>query len=608
MSSTSDDKKSATVGEQLVIQELGRTAAAEISTSPDSKAREEDARTDQDAVSSLDDASSASGSDLRLALLSSAFSPRLASAKYDLTRTELWSYYLYYVGNSGLGPFNFAPSQFQNLLTLQASALAPLDGAGQPLCGGDGQDPCRLRWAGSDRTPSSIVLLANGISFAIQAFLFILLGSLADFGTFRPYILIVFTALTIGLSFAWLGTTDPASWDPTGTALYILGLVGYQVCLTFWTAAFPGLARCSPEVRQAQKQLEKEEIKAESFEMTERMQRNRIANMAFAICSLGELVILAVIQGMLVGIHADDTTESNTRALSAVVAFSAGAWALCALPWFIFEKHRPGQELPPGTNYITAGLKQAWVALTTIWQLKQSLLWLVLYFLLSDSLNTTVTVISTVQNQLVSFSTTKLNSLLIVGIAAQGIGIYGFWLVQKRWQISTLRMLQAVIFFLVLLQLWGFVGIFQLKFGFHNEWEAYAYQVWYGIAVCPWYAYGQTMISEFSPAGYEFLFFSLFSLVGKTSAFIGPFVSSAIENDSGNASMPFAFLLALTLVSSIGLFWLDPRKARLEQRAFLEKGKELKGQGKDVTDSPVRQQQEQDADDAAHAVAVAAKA
>lgn len=88
-------------------------------------------------------------------------------------------------------------------------------------------------------------------------------------------------------------------------------------------------------------------------------------------------------------------------------------------------------------------------------------------------MNSTVTVISTVQNQLVSFSTTKLNILLIVGIAAQGIGIYAFWLIQKRFKLSTLTMFKAVVVFLIILQLWGFVGIFQDRFGFHREYEAY---------------------------------------------------------------------------------------------------------------------------------------
>jgi MFS-type transporter involved in bile tolerance (Atg22 family) len=66
------------------------------------------------------------------------------------------------------------------------------------------------------------------------------------------------------------------------------------------------------------------------------------------------------------------------------------------------------------------------------------------------------------------------------------------------------------------------------KFGFHHEWEFWLYQVYYGLFVCPWYSYSQTMISEVTPRGKEFLFFSLFSIMGKTSAFVGPIVSSAI--------------------------------------------------------------------------------
>lgn len=45
--------------------------------------------------------------------------------------------------------------RLQNILTIAAS------NAGNGLCGGDGQDVCRLRWSGSDRTVESIVLLAS---------------------------------------------------------------------------------------------------------------------------------------------------------------------------------------------------------------------------------------------------------------------------------------------------------------------------------------------------------------------------------------------------------------------------------------------------------------
>jgi len=79
------------------------------------------------------------------------------------------------------------------------------------------------------------------------------------------------------------------------------------------------------------------------------------------------------------------------------------------------------------------------------------------------------------------------------------------------------------------------------------------------------------MISEVTPRGKEFLFFSLFSIIGKTSAFIGPLVSSAIIDDTGNNSTPFYFLFSLSLVSFIFLlFFVDVKKSRKEQEAFSE--------------------------------------
>lgn len=84
------------------------------------------------------------------------------------------------------------------------------------------------------------------------------------------------------------------------------------------------------------------------------------------------------------------------------------------------------------------------------------------------------------------------------------------------------------------------------------------------------------MISEVTPRGYEYLFFSLFSIVGKTSSFIGPIVSSAIidTSPSGNTSMPFYFLFALSLLSFVILLvGVDLKKSRLEQEQFLEANK-----------------------------------
>jgi len=107
----------------------------------------------------------------------------------------------------------------------------------------------------------------------------------------------------------------------------------------------------------------------------------------------------------------------------------------------------------------------------------------------------------------------------------------------------------------------------------------WAYQAFYGLFVCPWYSYSQIMISEVTPRGKEFLFFSLFSIIGKASSFIGPLVSSAIIDASAskNNSTPFYFLFALSLASFLFLlFFVDLGKSRVEQEEFLEREREAK--------------------------------
>ncbi|SGY69611.1 BQ5605_C004g03039 [Microbotryum silenes-dioicae] len=256
------------------------------------------------------------------------------------TRWELWSYYVYYIGNSGLGPFNFGPTQFQNLLYYAGHNLGT-------------NDPCdsSVAWC------SLLSVKPNETSaprFLSRTVIFLMIGSYADYGTWRPWILIFWTTVAIAVSFAWLGVDTPDKWQ-AATALYIIGLIAYQGALAYWTAAFPRLSRNLPEMQQAQRDLVAGETTLEAFNTLDMMSRNRLSNIAFAVCSLGEVVVLFILAGILYGIKANGSVVQNTRALSIVCAYSAAVWILCALPWFILEKHRPGRTLPPGTNYFTVG-------------------------------------------------------------------------------------------------------------------------------------------------------------------------------------------------------------------------------------------------------------
>lgn len=62
-------------------------------------------------------------------------------------------------------------------------------------------------------------------------------------------------------------------------------------------------------------------------------------------------------------------------------------------------------------------------------------------------------------------------------------------------------------FWILILTLWGFIGIWTPNFGFKHVWEIWLYQGFYGLLVCPWYAYSQTMFVPFNffPLCHEWL-------------------------------------------------------------------------------------------------------
>ncbi|EFE34919.1 uncharacterized protein ARB_05875 [Trichophyton benhamiae CBS 112371] len=437
---------------------------------------------------------------------------------------------------------DFAPTAFQNLLSQAA-------GPGGTLV-----------FAGSRRTINSIVLLSNGISFAIQVLVFLCIGSFADFGTWRPNILIALSIIAYAVGFGWIDVHTSEKWH-IASGLYIVGLIAYQTCLTFWTAAFPGLARNTAEIRQKADEYRAGLITKDDFDTVDSMKRSQLSNVAFYVQSVGEVFILAIIVGIMFALDVNASEANNNKGLSVLIAFATAVWLLLSIPWFILEKRRPGQDLN-GKNIVLAGLGQLYRAATEIWSLRQSLFYLI--------------VIATLQNSIVAYNTLQLTYLLIVGIVSQAIGIYAFWAIQQRFSLQPKTMFNVIAVAIILLDGWGMVGIWTSRFGFHNTWEVWAYQAFYGLFVCPWYSYSQIMISEVTPRGKEFLFFSLFSIIGKTSSFIGPLVSSAIidASPSGNNSTPFYFLFALSLASFVFLFFfVDVPTSRREQALFLAREK-----------------------------------
>ena len=118
-------------------------------------------------------------------------------------------------------------------------------------------------------------------------------------------------------------------------------------------------------------------ISRDDYDYADTMQRSRLSNMAFYIQSCGEVVILAAIVGVLYGVDVRASQANNNYGLSVLISFVTGVWLVLSIPWFFLEKRRPGQCLPPGKNIVMVGFWQLWNAISQIWRLRQSLIYLI---------------------------------------------------------------------------------------------------------------------------------------------------------------------------------------------------------------------------------------
>ncbi|KIW09856.1 hypothetical protein PV08_11957 [Exophiala spinifera] len=485
------------------------------------------------------------------------------------TKKEVFSYYAYYAGNNGIGSFQYSNLLFQNLI-YQAGFNPNVLPLGSSSCDVDPTAPCHVFWNGGTKSYSSVVLIASGLTFLCQGLVFIGVGSLADYGNWNPWVVRTFSVICWAFEFGFLGVRRAYQWR-TAMALYILSAITFWASYVFFNAIFPKLSHDLPEVRTAHDEMLEGKISGEVYEHKCSMARSKIMNMSYGWNNVGFTVCGALSLAALAGIGANDSTAQNNWGYSVSVAVCTGFWIVLAIPWFLWEKKRPGPPLPAGDNYLTFGFKQTWFAAKQVWTLKQTFFYMVAFFLLADGISTIITLVSIAQTKVVAFSATQNTYLIMVQGGSCVVGVFGAYYVQRLFNLRTKTMLQACNIGCVLVALWGMIGIWTTKIGFHNLWEFWFFNAQYGFTMGAQFSYGQAFMAELVPRGREYMFFSLLGIVSKGSAWIGPIVSSAIVDVNGNAWTPFPFVAALCLVPTIGIFFVSESKSRLECAEYLAK-------------------------------------
>lgn len=494
------------------------------------------------------------------------------------TKWELWGYYLYYNGDNGFTINSYMPNILQSLAYLGGFYPATDTSPERQGCDIYNTDEvCYVTWNGNSSVPvASMVLYSQAIAFVIQFVLFTSFGSLADYGNWNRYILLLATVIGCATQIVPIVfiNNDGSNWNAM-MAIMILALISYGTSLVFYAAAFPTLSDNLPVVRKAR--ADPNLTREEALTVAERW-RNHVSAVSTIFSNIGFLIMTGILSGVsYITWSSYDFPADTAHYLGNAPLFNyistvvcGGFWVINAIPYFIaLPKGRKGPPLPKDSNHFTIGWKSIFKAVKEARRLKYLFLYILSYFMFSDAVSTTNQMINITQGQITSFSAQQVTILNLASAVTSILGCFFFlWL--SKIGVKTKTNLLIIVALSGVVAVWGCFGIGLTNFGIRTNWELWVFYVWSGLFTAPIWAWQNTMLAELIPRGKENLFFGLFGVINKASSWIGPAIIGAITQYTTNLWKGWPFVLALFVLSIIIIWFIDVDKAKVDIARYLE--------------------------------------
>ncbi|KAJ3288073.1 hypothetical protein HDU79_005121 [Rhizoclosmatium sp. JEL0117] len=485
---------------------------------------------------------------------------------------ELWSYYLFYNGDNGGGPnggFAGLVGSMQNIHANENwiaynATLKPEDSYPDGSTCGNGNPACMIGYGNSKIPQIALSLLQSAISQFCVAVILITLGGLGDYKTYGRTFLFWSSFVSIALHFVFVGINVHSGQWILATALLMICNISYQMSLSFFFAAFPRLAAHMPTV------YEKIDAGCTVREVDEEIaiQRGRISMISTYWSNIGWAVPLLLNIGVIYALNPNPDVSQVDFTFNANALLFGLYWLVFAIPYFILDKKRPGPDIPAGVNVYTEGLVQAREALKLAKRLPNAWWYIVGFFLFCDGTNSSNLILGNyLQPQYVSYNILQSNLFSLAQAVASMAGCIIFWKVQLWFKLETKTMLQTSNLLTMLLFAWGIVGLFSKTAGYRSLPEFWFYNIAVGLWSAPFWALQNTYLSELIPGKKAYLFFGLFGIMNKCSAFMGPLVNFIIATIAPSQDADYIGFIPCTVMALIGFIIIqrtDPVKGRAD--------------------------------------------
>ncbi|KAF1985115.1 MFS general substrate transporter [Aulographum hederae CBS 113979] len=269
--------------------------------------------------------------------------------------------------------------------------------------------------------------------------------------------------------------------------------------------------------------------------------------------------------------------SKSTIPLRLILFFVGCCWAIGSIPTARYLRRRPGPPLPAVSHsrnrflaaltYLAFAWKSLWRTVKLAAQLRQAVVFLCAWFLLSDA-------IATVSGTAILFAKTELQmpteAVAAVSVVATISGVAGAFtwpIIARRFDLKSNQTIICCICLFELIPLYGLLGFIPFiktwgVGGLQKPWEIFPLAFIHGFVMGGLSSLCRSFYGVLIPPGSEAAFYALYAVTDKGSSVIGPAIVGSILDGTGEIRMAFWFLAVLIVLPAPLVWYVDFEKGR----------------------------------------------
>ncbi|HTH50801.1 MAG TPA: MFS transporter [Pyrinomonadaceae bacterium] len=293
------------------------------------------------------------------------------------------------------------------------------------------------------------------------------------------------------------------------------------------------------------------------IDITTEDRRDKVSSWSFAAGYFGGFTTLIVGFALLINAPAlGMTTGQAARFCFLFAGIWWGGFAIITL--LLLKKRAPLREAPEGKSFLSAGLGELAGTFRELWQLPQTLRFLIAYLLYNDGIQTVIAMAALFLGQelFVAHGMEVDKTVLFKAFfIAQFVAFIGSLVFERIAHFTSTK--TAIIVSLVI---WSLVVIYGYAF-LHTIGEAYIMSGAIGFVLGGSQALSRSLFSQMIPQGREAAFFGIYAISERGTSWIGPIVFGLVAQLTDSYRPAILALIVFFVVGVAILFFVNVEKA-----------------------------------------------